>query len=301
METAPLVTIGINNYNYGRYLAQCVNSMLVQTHRNIEVIVYDDCSTDESGDVLNRYAGRIKVIRSDVNSGRVLEGTNRMIEEAKGKYIYFYDSDDWLEPDTIAESVKLIESDPRIDYVYSGCYVHYEDDRPTEMWPAEDYEAKDAVRRIFERHGSSVISSKGLIKSAFAKKHGYIQHLGCDVDTINMLHYLRNGLRAKAINRPFRHYRVHKTSHTHGIERRIHSINAILRYIVAHYDESVYMPLNPTMNRAEYLRNYFMTVASEYLNYRLPTFIRVPSIPREEMLRYCAPLLESARIYAKGA
>ena len=87
METAPLVTVGINNYNYGRYLAQCIDSMLSQTHRNLEIIVYDDCSTDESGDVLNRYTDRIKIIRSDMNSGRVLEGTNRMIEEAKGKYI----------------------------------------------------------------------------------------------------------------------------------------------------------------------------------------------------------------------
>ena len=104
METAPLVTVRINNYNYGRYLARCIDSMLSQTHRNLEIIVYDDCSTDESGDVLNRYADRIKIIRSDMNSGRVLEGTNRMIEEAKGKYIYFYDADDWLEPDTIAES-----------------------------------------------------------------------------------------------------------------------------------------------------------------------------------------------------
>jgi len=146
-----------------------------------------------------------------------------------------------------------------------------------------------------------VLSSKGLIKSAFAKKHGYIQHLGCDVDTINLMHYLRNGMRTKAINKPFRHYRVHKASHSHGIERRIRSINAILRYIVTHYDESVYMPRNPTMTRAEYLRNYFMSVAASYLNYQLSTYISVPSIPREKMLQYCAPLFESARIYAKGA
>ncbi|HPB88115.1 MAG TPA: glycosyltransferase family 2 protein [Thermotogota bacterium] len=301
METAPLVTVGINNYNYGRYLAQCIDSMLDQTHRNLEIIVYDDCSTDESGDVLNRYADRIKIIRSDMNSGRVLEGTNRMIEEAKGKYIYFYDADDWLEPDTIAESVKLIESDPRIDYVYSGCCVHYEDGRSTEMWPVEDYEAKDAVRRTFERHGSSVLSSKGLMRASFLKRRGYIKYLGCDVDTINTMHYLRMGLRTKAINKPFRHYRIHKSSHTHGIERRIRAINAILRYIVDHFEDSVYMPRNATINRAEYLRNYFMTVASSYLNNQLPSFIRVPSIPREEMLRYCAPLFESARIYAKGA
>ncbi|HNW47956.1 MAG TPA: glycosyltransferase family 2 protein [Thermotogota bacterium] len=297
----PRVTIGINNYNYGRYLGQCVDSMLNQTYPNIEVIVYDDCSTDESGETLNRYAGRIKMIRSDINNGRVLEGTNRMIEEANGKYIYLYDADDWLEPNAIEESVKTLESDPSIDYVYSGCYVHYEDGRPSEVWGVEDYDQLQAVRTTFERHGSSVVSSKGLMKTRFVKQHRYIQHLGCDVDTINVLHYLKHGLHIKALNKPLRHYRIHNGSHTHGIERRIRSINAILRYIVENFTASVYLPEGITNKRSEYLHGFFMAVASRYLNNQLPNFIKINTIPREEMLRYCAPLFESARIYAKGA
>mgnify|MGYP000943024946 FL=1 len=302
METAPLVSIIINNYNYGKYLRQCLDSMLNQTHPSVEVIVCDDCSTDNSREILDGYKGRIRTILADSNSGRVLEGTNRMIQEARGKYIYMYDSDDWLEPETIAESVKLIELDPRIDYVYSGCYVHYEDGRPTETWPANEYKtAEEAVRETFLRQGSGVISTKGLCKATFLKKHGYIQYLGSDVDTINMLHYLRNGLKTKAINKPYRHYRVHKASHTHAIELRIRAINAVLRYIVAHFDAKVYMPRDCSVPRSEYLRVYFLNVVGQFLNNKLPGFIKMRAMPREEVLRYCAPLFESARIYAKGA
>jgi glycosyltransferase involved in cell wall biosynthesis len=274
--------------------------MLEQTYPNIEIIVYDDCSTDNSLEILSRYDSKITVIVSEINAGRVFEGTNRMIEQARGKYIYTYDSDDWLEPNTIEESEKILESDPKIDYVYSAAYVHYDDGRCTEIWPVRDYTVAEAVRETFQRQGSGVIATKGLFRASFLKKHGYIQYLGSDVDTVSFLHYLKHGLRTKALNVPLRHYRVHSSSHTRYVALRVKAINSILRYIVANFDPRIYLPEMPENMRPKYLNRFFLEVADNYLNNRLPAFV-AHHVTREEMLHCCAPLFESARIYSKGA
>lgn len=94
------VSVVVPVYNASAYLAQCMDSLVRQTLSDIEVICINDGSTDDSSEILKKYAaedGRFRVI-SQENRG-VSAARNRGMAEAQGKYIGFVDADDWISPD----------------------------------------------------------------------------------------------------------------------------------------------------------------------------------------------------------
>lgn len=94
----PLISVIIPVYQVEPYLKHCIESVINQTYRNLEIILVDDGSTDGSGEICNRYADkdeRIKVIHQE-NRG-LSEARNSGIDIAGGEYLSFVDSDDWLD------------------------------------------------------------------------------------------------------------------------------------------------------------------------------------------------------------
>lgn len=99
-------------YNVERYIEDCVTSLLQVSGIRVEIILVDDGSTDSSAEILDRYAGEyptVKVIHQP-NSG-VSVARNRGVEEAKGEYISFVDSDDWVIPDELARLYEQAKRD----------------------------------------------------------------------------------------------------------------------------------------------------------------------------------------------
>ena len=93
----PLISILIPCYNGAKFLESCLNSCLSQTYSNIEIIVINDGSTDNSLEILNQYAGNHSNIKvySQENQG-LAETRNRLIEYANGEYFFFLDVDDLI-------------------------------------------------------------------------------------------------------------------------------------------------------------------------------------------------------------
>ena len=110
MKNQPLISIIIPVYNVERYLAQCLDSVINQTYRNLEIICVNDGTRDSSGQILEQYAqkdGRIVVI---VQENQGLSGArNTGLKHVHGKYIMFVDSDDWIELQTCEEAVIAAE------------------------------------------------------------------------------------------------------------------------------------------------------------------------------------------------
>lgn len=99
----PLISVIIPVYNTGSYLSPGLESLIAQTHRNIEVILVDDGSSDGSGELCDEFArrdDRITVIHQQ-NAG-VSAARNAGLEQATGEYLFFLDSDDRLPPDSLA-------------------------------------------------------------------------------------------------------------------------------------------------------------------------------------------------------
>ena len=115
-DKAMLVSILIGNYNYGRFIAESINSALTQTYSDIEVIVVDDGSTDESRSVIDGFGTRIRKIYGP-NRGHA-EVFNTGVEAAKGEIVCMLDSDDFFYPKKVERIVELYREHSEAMYVF---------------------------------------------------------------------------------------------------------------------------------------------------------------------------------------
>ncbi len=110
---APLVSIVINNFNYGRFVAEAIESALAQTHPHCEVVVVDDGSTDDSRSVIERFGSRVvPLFQANGGQGAAM---NAGFALSRGEIVMFLDSDDVLEPNAVARAVELFA--PGVDRV----------------------------------------------------------------------------------------------------------------------------------------------------------------------------------------
>lgn len=114
ISTGPLVSIGLPVYNGQNYLSQAIESVLKQSYRNLELIISDNGSTDETLKICKSFAKkdrRIRLNRFDENQG-ASRNYNRTFELATGKYFKWLAHDDMLDPQNIEKSVEVLESNP---------------------------------------------------------------------------------------------------------------------------------------------------------------------------------------------
>jgi len=107
-ETLPLVSIVIDNYNYGRFLGQAIESALNQTYRNTEVIVVDDGSTDDSRTIIASYLDRIIPVLKE-NGGHA-SAFNAGFAASSGDYLCLLDSDDYFYPQKVATVLEIMSA-----------------------------------------------------------------------------------------------------------------------------------------------------------------------------------------------
>src|SRR5215467_1639407 len=112
MAKEPLVSIIINNYNYGRFLKDAINSALDQTYQKTEVIVVDDGSTDSSRQVITNYNGQIIAVLKD-NGGQA-SALNAGFFQSHGEVVIFLDADDMVLPHTAQRMAEVFQSNPGI-------------------------------------------------------------------------------------------------------------------------------------------------------------------------------------------
>lgn len=118
-----LVSIIMPSYNTERFISETIESVLNQSYSDWELIIVDDCSTDNTDDVVGKYLAdeRIRYIKNDTNSGAAVS-RNRALREAKGKWIAFLDSDDvWL-PEKLEKQIAFMVTNG-----YHFSYTNYEE------------------------------------------------------------------------------------------------------------------------------------------------------------------------------
>ena len=103
METLPLFSVIINNYNYERFLKEAIDSALAQTYSAIEVIVVDDGSSDRSWSLIKQYGDRIQAISQ--SNGKQGKAFNTGFAKSKGEIVLFLDADDYLFPEAVQQIV----------------------------------------------------------------------------------------------------------------------------------------------------------------------------------------------------
>lgn len=125
----PGISVLINNYNYGRFVGQAIDSVLSQEIADVEIIVVDDGSSDESRSVLEDYDSRVKVIFQE-NSGQAA-AINTAVKLSSGGILCFLDADDWWAPGKLAATVAAFRSHPEVSLVYHRLQPTSIDGSPT--------------------------------------------------------------------------------------------------------------------------------------------------------------------------
>ncbi|MBO4230562.1 MAG: glycosyltransferase, partial [Bacteroidales bacterium] len=117
-----IVSVVIPVYNAARFIRKCVESALAQTLEDVEVICVNDCSSDNSEEIMDSIDDpRLRIIAFPRNRG-VSAARNAGLEAAQGEYVYFLDSDDWLDPDYLEAMYSMAVKGPE-DVVVNSNYV----------------------------------------------------------------------------------------------------------------------------------------------------------------------------------
>lgn len=207
-----MITIITPNYNCERFIDQTIKSVLAQTYSDWEMIIIDDCSTDNSYQIALEYASkdsRIKVIRNEVNSGAAVS-RNNALDIAKGEYIAFLDSDDLWESDKLEMQLKFMQEN-NCDF----CYSRYD---------------------LIDENNASLNKTAKIVKRLSYFKYLHHCYTGCltvmykysitkDIRSFNIknnndyglfLQIVKRTKRAMGMNEVLAHYRIRKS----GISRK---------------------------------------------------------------------------------
>ncbi len=116
------VSIIVANFNYSAYVAEAIESVLAQTTPPWEIIVIDDCSTDASMEVIERYADRVRVVHNEQNLG-IVANFNKAVGLSSGDYVAFLGGDNRMRPDYVEKCRALLDTHPEAGVAYTDMSV----------------------------------------------------------------------------------------------------------------------------------------------------------------------------------
>lgn len=231
----PKVSVIIPNYNHARYLRQRVDSVLGQTYEDFEVILLDDCSTDESRTILSEYASNPRVMLefNAENSGSTFKQWNKGVRLARGQYVWIAESDDYADAHLLEKLVSSLDAEPSAVLSYcrslrisaggelSGFLDSYLPDLGSQKW-AGDFRA-DGVE---ECHNYLVYCNTVLsASSVLFRREVYLQVGGADENLVfcgdwkTWASMALTGGTISYIGEPLNYYRFHDASVTEKSQR----------------------------------------------------------------------------------
>lgn len=236
----PLVSVIVPCYNVEQYLHKCIDSIINQTYKNLEILLVDDGSPDRCGEICDEYAkkdDRIKVIHK--KNGGLAAARNTGQDAASGYAMMFVDSDDWLELDCCEKTmqamldnhVELVMFDDYVNHPNSQEVVHsFNDNLGTRVF--RNYECRQLQARVLDFNGEIAMAFQKLMRLDYLRKYN-IRHVdelkqGAEgfVFNIQLFEHLKS---ACYINEPLLHYRYNENSisHTASVKNNILTVRCM--------------------------------------------------------------------------
>lgn len=146
----PLVTIYICAYNAGKWIEQALASVLEQTYHNLEILIVDDGSTDDTVAKIKKFNDP-RINLHQLEHGGIARARTHAKENFRGDLIVCLDADDWIAPDLLAKQVALLQKHPEVDVTYCDRILVDEHGYPTgEVWNYRDYpEPRQLLAEMF--------------------------------------------------------------------------------------------------------------------------------------------------------
>lgn len=210
----PLVTILIPVYNASNFLPQCLNSVLSQTYDNLQVVLIDDGSTDNSWSICQDFASkdnRVEVYNQE-NQG-VAATRNHLLDKVKGDYVLFVDADDWIEPDMVVYMTSLA-IDYKSDMVMCDRVIN--DEKPSDRESEINILQKEEAIRDFLYHDYFVGSLwNKLLSSSLLHNERFHRGISYGEDALFCWGALQKVNNVVVCNKQLYHYRMNEDSISH--------------------------------------------------------------------------------------
>ena len=261
------ISVIVPNYNHARYLTSRISSIANQTISNIQAILLDDASNDNSVSILNEFLSdtRFHLYINTTNSGSTFAQWNKGVGLASNEYIWIAESDDIADSCLLEELLKKIESDSEIVLAYCQSSRINENDEVTGTWKnfTSDLECSELFDKDFVMNGKEYIN-KFLIhrntipnasavlfrKSVFDKIGGASIHLKNNGDWLTWLKMLCFG-RIAFLSKPLNYFRKH--------------------------DKSVIAQIHQIKDNQSYKESYDITMRKEFISFVEHNSINVPT------------------------
>lgn len=283
----PRVSVYMVTYNNEKYIRRAIESVLDQTHRQLELVIIDDGSTDNTAAIVASYDDkRIRYFRKPHKN--FASGMNHAIIEAIGPYVLGVDSDDYIAPDYIEKMVACAIENPEADYLYPAGFTLVDRvDKPIDRWEYLDFSDNTILPSFLFGKGYSPIPNPGSLKKKSIFKFGLYK----EMDTVEDFDFLcKNALKInfKRVDESSTYfYRRLPSGNTHKFKARNELMARTLNDMVSMYPPEVLCPQLAQVSNLQ-LKN------QQYLRYLMTTFNR---LSRDNMVRFPEYYRQYADIY----
>jgi glycosyltransferase involved in cell wall biosynthesis len=235
----PLVSAVITNYNYGRYLGDCIDSVLAQTYPSVETIVVDDGSTDNSLAVLRPYSNRVAVV-SQSNKGPSA-ARNAGIARSTGEWIAFLDADDLWMPEKIREQSKYFCEDS-VGTIFCG--LEYIDDCGIGLGYSHSTFTEDPLSELATFTYPAIGGSTAVVRASCLRRLGGFDEMLFQVEDLDLWIRVAAEYKVRTVAAPLVRYRKHSGSLSLNVRMFEDNNSRMLSKLFS----------NPTCARVHYLR-----------------------------------------------
>lgn len=215
----PLVSVLVTVYNAEQFLRQCLDSIVNQTYRNLQVVLIDDGSIDDSRKICEEYGQQYGFVEvySQPNRG-VANTRNALLKKVRGNYFIFVDSDDWIETSMIEDMLEASKSH-HLDIMVCGFY------KESDLSNSERPEANCGELKVYDKHTAiyKFLRHKDLngslwnklIRTECAIDHKFDNSVSYGEDALFLWGCLQNIKTLGIFDRPYYHYRMNDDSLSH--------------------------------------------------------------------------------------
>lgn len=234
----PKVSVIIPCYNSENYIKKCLESVLYQSYKNIEIICIDDGSTDDTIEILKKYSERVKIIEQSHRG--IVAAKKNGIKNAKGKYVLFLDSDDWIAQGLVSDCVDYIER-YEVESVYFG-YCLMKGNAESKCIPKLKkgiydnqficnnlYDTNKCEKNFNWAQWAYLVEKEKIEECLNAIKDGIIIY----EDIACMWMYLVNSTKIYVTDKVYYYYRVHSDSTGRKMNTRaLQSVDLVYNYLI---------------------------------------------------------------------